>query len=272
MKDSGSYDVSASHRDASAEIERLRAQALLSWDKEARTLAWFGLQDGLSVLELGSGPGFVTGQLLALLPSSRVTALEIDPGLLEKAKAYLRNVKGDRVRFVEASIMDTGLPDNRFDFAFARLIFQHLPDPDGAAKEIFRVLKPGGRLVISDIDDAIWGIADPTVQEMDTLLERFGKAQAAQGGDRTIGRRLWRILQGAGFANLDLEAVVTHSDDLGIEAFEPQMDPDRLLPLLNAGLVSEQEMERFRASRDGFLSSPRPYILMLGLMACGQKP
>jgi hypothetical protein len=50
------------------------------------------------------------------------------------------------------------------------------------------------------------------------------------------------------------------------------MDPDRLLPLVKAGWVSEEEFRHFRASRDEFLASPEPYILMLGLMACGEKP
>jgi len=272
MKDSGSYDASASHRDTQAEIERLRVQALLGWEKEARTLAWFGLRDGMSVLELGSGPGFVTEQLLDLLPSSVVTALEIDSGLLRRAESHLGHQAGERLRFVEASIMDTGLPDESFDFAFARLIFQHLPDPDGAAREVYRVLKPGGKLVISDIDDAVWGLADPTVPELQMLFHKYAGAQAAQGGNRYVGRRLWRILEGSGFRNLDLEAIATHSDASGIAAFEAQMDPDRLLPLVKAGWVSEEEFRRFRASRDEFLASPGPYVLMLGLMACGEKP
>ena len=85
MATSGSYDASDAHRDFDSEVARLRTQVLLSWKKEARTLAWFGMQDGMSVLELGSGPGFVTEQLLEMLPGSQVTTLEIDPELISKA-------------------------------------------------------------------------------------------------------------------------------------------------------------------------------------------
>jgi SAM-dependent methyltransferase len=255
-----------------AEVERLRAQALLSWEKEARTLGWFGLQDGMSVLELGSGPGFVTGQLLAWLPGSEITALEIDPVLIERARGYLASKDGGRVRFVEASILNTGLPAEQFDFAVARLIFQHLPDPVAAVEEVRRVLKPGGTLVIVDSDDEIWGLTDPAIPEMGLILERYGQAQAARGGNRLVGRRLLRILEAAGFVDLDLEAVLFHSDALGLDAFDPQFDPDRLVSLVSVGLLSEADLAQIRASRQAFDEAERPFALMILLMACGRKP
>ncbi len=267
-----SYDVDMSHRGREAEIHRLAAQASLGWGKEARTLSWFGLEDGMSLLELGSGPGFITRRLLDLVPNSTITCLEIDPSLVKQAEQYLHDEAGKRVTFVTASVMDTKLPADHFDFAYARLLFQHLPDPLGAARETLRLLKPGGKFVIYDIDDAMFGLVSPPVPEWPLVLERFGQAQAARGGDRNIGRRLWRILESAGFQNLDLEVIAFHSDDLGIEAFLPQMDPDRLLPLRKAGLLTEEELERVRSSYTRFLAAAKSYVLMLSLMVSGEKP
>jgi ubiquinone/menaquinone biosynthesis C-methylase UbiE len=244
----------------------------MSWGKEARLLTWFGLQDGMSVLELGSGPGFVTEQLLALLPNSPITALEVAPVMIEKARQYLGPGFDDRLRFVEASIIDTGLPDDSFDFATARMLFQHLSDPVGAAREVLRVLRPGGKLVITDIDDEVWGLVDPNVPEMPLILEKFKQAQAARGGNRWIGRQMWRILEAAGFVELDVDVAIAHSDALGLEPFMPQFDPRRLSFLVESGALSEQVMEQIRASREAFLAADRPYVMMLGWMACGQKP
>lgn len=267
----GSYNASRAHRDLNSEIQRLHTQVLLSWEKEARTLAWFGLQNGMSVLELGSGPGFYTEKLLALLPNSIVTAVEIDPVLIERAKQYLQEKESVRLRIIEASIMDTGLPTNSFDFVVARLVFSHLPDPIGAAKEAFRVLKPGGKIVIIDLDGSIFGIFDPPIPELKPINEKFAQVQAAKGGNGFIGRRLWRILKAVGFQNLDSEAIVFHSDALGLEVFLTQFDPDQLLPLAKLGLLSDQEIKSFIVARKKFLASPNPFVLKIWLMACGKK-
>lgn len=272
MTTSGSYNVRATQRDWKAEIERLAAQARLGWEKEARILLQAGLKDGMSILELGSGPGFITQQLLELAPHSTITCLEVDRALLEQAQEYLPSPAKDRVRFVQGSVTNTPLADNRFDFAFARYLFQHLPDPLGAAREIWRVLKPGGRFVIHDIDDGIFGLVDPMLPEFPDLLEKFAQAQAARGGNRHIGRQLWRILKAAGFGNLRLEVLAGHSDEFGLEPFLALLDPDRMLPLVRASLLSGEEMESLRGSYKQFLASPQPYVLILGLMVYGEKP
>jgi ubiquinone/menaquinone biosynthesis C-methylase UbiE len=272
MSATGSYDKHASHRNAEAEIKRLASQARGGWGKEARTLGWFGLQDGMSVLELGSGPGFVTEQLLDALPASQLTCVEVDAAFLKQAEQHLQEKANGRVQFVEGSVMDMQLASDQFDFAYARLLFQHLADPAGAAKEIWRVLKPGGKLVVYDIDDDLFGLFDPPIPEFAQVIEAFGQAQAARGGDRRVGRKLWRMLQSAGFVNLDLEILASHSDESSIEAFLQHIDPDRLQSLVSSGLMSAQDLENFRAARAQFASTPGAYTLWESLMVGGEKP
>src|SRR4051794_16883943 len=191
----GSYKASDMHTDVEKEIERLRDQALWAWDKEFRNLQWFGLRDGMSILEVGSGPGFITEQLLKELPNSKITCLEIDPDMVQRADRYLKGqgLEG-RYEIIEGNLMHMDFPDNTFDYAFARLVFQHLPDPVGATREIARVLKPCGIFVVSDVDSGLKPIFAPEDEEAERLDKKFEQGQEQRGGNRKIGRRLWRMM------------------------------------------------------------------------------
>ncbi len=231
-----------------------------------------GLQDGDHVLELGSGPGYVTEQLLACLPHSTITALDDDPELIERARVYLGAAVGERVHLVQASAGATGLPESHVDFVIARYLFQHLDDPIQTASEMRRVLKPGGKLAIIDIDAALWGIVEPIFPEVAAIYAKTGQFQAQHGGNRLIGRQLWRMLKAAGYQNIELEAFVYHSDALGVAPFAPQLTPDRLLPLLQRGTISLREYQQAHRAYTQFLAAPDAYVLMAGLIACGERP
>lgn len=272
MSDSESYKRSSSSQAAQAEIERLAAQAQSGWDRESRRLSWFGLADGMSVLELGSGPGFITEQLLALVPTSPITCVEVDPIRLGQAEERLQKSAGARVRFVEGSVMDTRLANNQFDFAYARFLFQHLPDPVGAAREVWRVLKPGGKLVICDIDDDLFGVFEPALPEFAPVIKAFGQRQAATGGNRHIGRSLWRILTAAGFHTIQLEVIGSHGAGGGVEPFLRHIQPERMRPLVEDRLLSAEELERYRDALTAWAALPDAYTLWLSLMLCGEKP
>jgi SAM-dependent methyltransferase len=206
-----------------------------------------------------------------MVPTGRVTGLEIDPVLIERAERHLQGRGEGRWRIVKASVMNTGLPSDSFDFAYARFLFQHLPDPTGAAKEVLRVLKPGGKLVVADIDDGLLLFDPPAPPEVKAIEERFRQDHASRGGDRLIGRRLLRILGAAGFRDLDLEMIGIYSDLVGIEKITPRMNREDMMPLVEQGLISEAELDILQADQDLFLSSD-PLAMQPLFMACGKKP
>jgi len=272
-KPESSYKASELHADVEKEIERLRAQSLWTWEKESRNLAWFGLRDGMSVLELGSGPGFVTEQLLQMLPNSHVTQLELDPDMVRRSEQYLTPNFSGRFTIIEGSIMNMELPDNSFDFAFARYLFQHLPDPLGAMREVYRVLKPGGVLAITDVEDKLGVIFEPESAEADAIEAKMTSMQSQKGGDRNVGRKLWKLMASAGFESLDLEGRIGHSDKIGIDNIvPPEWDPGALQPALDAGVITEEDVEVMHREHIRFQESPDKYMLFVLLMAKGEKP
>jgi len=257
---------------AEAELLRLKEQALMGWEKEYRTLKFYGLKDGMKVLEVGSGPGFVTERLLDKLPKSQITALDIDDNLLEKAKQMLSHIPESRLNFIKASIYNTELPDNHYDVVIARLIFLHLHDPLQAAAEMSRVLKPGGKLVIIDIDDGVFGAIQPELDVLPSILKKLSQLQASKGGNRHIGRSLPRILSNSGFIDVDMDAIVQHSDLQSIEGFKRQFDINRFSGFYENGIITQYEFEQLNKSYNHFVSSPEAHAMMIFFMACGTKP
>jgi ubiquinone/menaquinone biosynthesis C-methylase UbiE len=266
------YNIQNASLGIESEVERLKEQAIMGWEKEFRNLKWYGLEDGMNVLELGSGPGFYTEQLVSSLPRSHVTALEIDSTLQEKAREMLSEVPESNLRFVQASIYDTGLPENTYDFAIARLIFLHLFNPVGAAKEILRVLKPGGKLVIIDIDDGIFGVIHPEVESLHTILRKLADIQASNGGNRYLGRTLPRLLKEVGFVDIDMDVTLQHSDIHGIEGFKKQFNIQRFKGLFEKGILEYEEFEQLRIASDKLHTSNDTYAMMTFFMGYGTKP
>ncbi|MFL5735568.1 MAG: methyltransferase domain-containing protein [Chloroflexia bacterium] len=268
------YKASEMNESIDKEIERLRLQTLCGWEKGARNLTWLGLRDGMSILELGSGPGFVTELLLELCPNSHITCVEIDPDLALPAGHYLRSrgLEG-RYTIVQGDLMRMDLPGDTFDFAYARLVFQHLRDPRGALAEIRRVLKPGGKLVVDDIDIGLGEIVEPANPEADAIEAKLHEGRSERGGDPRIGRKLWRLMAASGYENMDLEGVPVHSDSTDYQAIFPdEWDPGGFKPALELGVITEADVETLRKGHIAFQASPDKYALFVNLMVSGQKP
>lgn len=241
-----------------ANVEHLRSQVALSWPREREVLERVGLRNGLSILDAGSGPGYVAEDLVGRFPAATVTALDLDPHMLRLVPEHPRITRS------QGSILFSDLLDETFDFALARYVFQHLAAPDLAASELHRVLKPGGIVAIIDIDDALGGILFPHLAEFEAVERSIRDTQAKSGGNREVGRHLVRLLAEAGFQDVQLEAVLLHSDQIGREPFLGQYAPDRY--------ASTAADPGYRAAFEQLMQEPDAIIMQLIMLATGRRP
>lgn len=266
------YEASSVNVNLESEIERLYHGAHLNVAKEQRSLERFGLQDGMAVLEVASGPGFVTEWLSALVPNGSITCLEIDPVLIEHARKYLKDKVKCDYELVEGNVLGMEFEDNRFDFAIIRLLYENFEDPLIATREAFRVLRPGGKLVIAEGDPAFNTLTDPVYPEAELIKQKLARVQETQGLKPMIGRSLWRILKTAGFQNIDIEAIVSHSGEKGLDFYYPHVNPERMVPLVAEGTLTAEEEQIMRGVVERFFGSDESFFMRILLHACGEKP
>lgn len=266
-----SYQIQRVSGHLQTEINRLGAQVELFWDKELKHYKEYGLTDGMKVVELGSGPGFLTEKLLQAFPRVTITGVEIDADLMELAAERLNRNDFNRFRLVNASIMNTGLPGNTYDFAIARLLLEHLPDPLLAAREVFRILKPGGKAVFIDNDFEIHLVTYPPIPELRELYQAYCQARCAEGGNPRIGRELPIILKRAGFANIDFEVIAAHNEILGDDIFFKSQGVGIPTKLVQDGYLSSKLLGKISVRWRNIVKDENHAIIRQLYMGIGEK-
>jgi demethylmenaquinone methyltransferase/2-methoxy-6-polyprenyl-1,4-benzoquinol methylase len=117
-----------------------------------RIVALSGVRPGDSVLDVGSSNGYLATRLAAAGPAIRVTG--VDPS--EPAIAYARRHARPGMTFTVGVAQDLRLPDASFDVVTCTLAMHHIPKRQRPAvfAEMYRVTKPGGRLLTADLTPA----------------------------------------------------------------------------------------------------------------------
>lgn len=157
-------------------------------------------RSGERILDVGCGPGFYAAELLDEVgPQGSVTGIDASPQMLALAQRRC----GDRANasFREGPATKLPVDDASFDAALSVQVLEYVGDIDAALAELHRAVRPGGRVVIWDVDWATlsWHSADP--DRMQRALRAWDAHLAHPSLPRTLTARLRRAgFDDVGFA------------------------------------------------------------------------
>jgi SAM-dependent methyltransferase len=224
----------------------LDAAARLAADGKQRSYARLHLSPGARVLDVGCGPGTDTLPLAALVgPSGRVVGIDHDAEMVAEAdrRAAAAGVDG----YVEHHRGDaTALPfdDGVFDGARSERLFLHLAEPERAAAEMVRVVRPGGRVALMDTDWGTRSVDTPEVELERRMARVLTELCLANGYS---GRRLYGMAIRAGLAEVAVDVLPLHVTDYALWRLLSRMDV-AAEQAVRAGAMTADEVRRLDES------------------------
>ena len=241
MKAMGSYqfeNLESRH----IESARLAERAGMRLDGFKDMLVRHGFTNQSRVLDVGTGHGIRARLMADDFSGVEVVGVDRSPELLVSARGRNRDVPG--LSFVEADVYEMPFPNGSFDFVYARLLFMHLTDPLRAVREMKRVLRPGGRILIEDADrDCMF--FEPAPASFAAFWKKVQEGQRRLGGDPNVGRKLAAYLKEAG-----MNEVMSEMQPL--QGAGPEIDflVRTLMPSLNIYLPEKERSAGESAIRD----------------------
>jgi ubiquinone/menaquinone biosynthesis C-methylase UbiE len=150
-------------------------------------LAFSGVSEGDVVLDLGSGAGIDV--LLAskrVGPSGRVIGLDMTSEMIAKAKENARKANATNVEFRLSEMENMAIEDSIVDWVISNCVISLSPAKDAVFGEAFRVLKPGGRILVSDlcINDVDKRVRDELFQWADCMGGALDETRYLQAIER----------------------------------------------------------------------------------------
>jgi arsenite methyltransferase len=199
---------------------------------------------GERVLDVGCGPGFYVAELLERVgPSGSVVAVDASADSLALARARCEGKGAVAFHQAEATALPVG--DADVDAALSVQVLEYVTDVDAALAELHRALRPGGRLVLWDIDWATlsWHSRDP--ERMARVLLAWEEHLADPGLPLTLAARL----RAAGFVDIAMTAHAFADTSVGPDTYVGAVAPLIAAFVAERGTVTADEAEAWSAEQ-----------------------
>jgi SAM-dependent methyltransferase len=225
-----------------------------------------------AILDVGCGPGALVAAIASRFPDSRVEGIDQGEGRVEQAQLVVGKLENARVRRGDAARLPQD--DGTFDLVYSRFLLEYLPDKEAAVREMVRVCKPGGRVLLQDLDgQLLWHF--PERPDLQSRTQQVLDGLARTGFDPFVGRKLFHLAHAAGLADLRVQAEAYHliAGRIGDEDLARwKLKLDIALPAVTAALGSRQEAEALTRDFLDYLLCPDTLTYSVQFTVIGTKP
>jgi ubiquinone/menaquinone biosynthesis C-methylase UbiE len=226
-----------------------------------------GATPGESILDVGCGPGFYCAELLDEVGSSgKVVGVDGSAAML--ALAARRCAGHDNADFREADAVSLPVDDESFDAALCVQVLEYVPDAGAGLAEIHRALRPGGRVVVWDIDWATLSIHSEDSDRTARVLRAWDEHLAHRSLPRTLAPRLRSV----GFADVRMEAHAFTTAALDPETYGASIVPFIGTFVAGRGGVSDEEARAWVAEQQALGERGEFYFACTQLCFTAAKP
>ena len=257
-------------------IPLLRNQTRLLWPLEKEVLVRHGLREGMKVADVCCGCGDVPLLIARELKPGIIMGIDHSAPAIEYAVQLQKEYKIRNADFRLGDATALMLEDEQFDFVLCRLSIQIFSRPELILKELYRILKPGGRMYLTGEDyDLIVGY--PNDQEIRKVYDSAGRYGTAIGMDLYNGKKLYSILANLRLTNLRLDYLDVDTVNSDRQVFAEMIKSWRHFSAQTIGRelgISGEDKARLEAGYDAHLRTiqhPFGYTKWSVVAASGEK-
>jgi len=229
-----------------------RERALAGWRRA-------GLKPGMTVLDIGCGPGHASFDLAQLAgPTGKVIAVDQSALFLDAVNAGAKQRGLTNIETVKSDLAQLELPDNCVDMIWSRWVLSFLANPQGLFERLKSVLKPGGVFIAHEYGHyETFGFfpADPV---QDRFIEAVKKSWRAFGGEPNIAKQLPALCRQIGWTTefMTPHIFTTRPGELVWDWPVGWLKSDGIGRMVELGFLSAEDGQRFHDLADARSADP----------------